>query len=416
MPMKFSGQSTISNSSGSDAAAVFGAHHDFRLAHHQLVAFAAHRLDQDRELQFAAAQNAKRVGGSGVFHAQGHVGQQFFFEARAQVARSYVLPFAAGEGRRIDGEHHRERRFVNHERLERRGIREVGDALADLNSLDARDRDDVSGADLFGFVAFEAAKRKKLRNLGGLNRSVELRDSHFGAALESSLKNARDGEAPQKIAVVEIGDLNLQHGLGIARRRRNRSDDLLEERLEIRRVVADLQVRDSGFRVGVDHGKIELIFGGVEVNEEIVDLIEHCGRTRVGPVDLVQHHDRLELRGQRFLQDVARLRQRAFARVHQHEHAIHHAQRALHFAAEVAVAGRVHDVDLGVVVGNRRIFRENRDAALALQIVRVHHARDQFLVLAENPALAQHGVHERRLPMVHVGDDGDIANRRRHEF
>ena len=53
-----------------DAAAVFGAHHDFRLADHQLVAFAAHRLDQDRELQFAAAEHAKRIGGPGVFHAQ----------------------------------------------------------------------------------------------------------------------------------------------------------------------------------------------------------------------------------------------------------------------------------------------------------------------------------------------------------
>src|SRR6202030_1646717 len=31
-------------------AAVFSAHHDFRFANHQLVAFAAHRLDQDRKL------------------------------------------------------------------------------------------------------------------------------------------------------------------------------------------------------------------------------------------------------------------------------------------------------------------------------------------------------------------------------
>ena len=54
---------------------VFRAHHDFRLAHHQLVTFAPHRLDQNRQLQFAAAQHAKCVGGSGVFHAQRHIGQ-----------------------------------------------------------------------------------------------------------------------------------------------------------------------------------------------------------------------------------------------------------------------------------------------------------------------------------------------------
>ena len=38
-----------------DASAVFGAHHDFGFAYHHLITFAAHRLDQDRELQFAAA-------------------------------------------------------------------------------------------------------------------------------------------------------------------------------------------------------------------------------------------------------------------------------------------------------------------------------------------------------------------------
>ena len=354
MPMKFSGQSTISNSSGSSAAAVFGAHDDFRLADHHLVAFAPHRLDQNRELQFAAAEHAKRVGGAHVFHAQRNVGEQFLFESRAQVARRDVLPFAAREWRSVDGENHRQRRLVDHERFERRGIREIGDAFADLNAFDAGNRDDIACRNFLGFVAFEAAKREKLRDFRGLNRSVQFRDAHFGAALQRSLKNARDGDAPEKIAVIEVGDLNLQHGRGIARRRRNRSDDLFEERLEIRRIVADFAVRDAEFRVRVDHRKIELVFGGVEIDEEVVDFVEHSGGARVGPVNFVQHHDRRQLRGQRLLQDVARLRQRTFARVHQNEHAIHHAQRALDFAAEIAVAGRVHDIDFRVVIGDAR--------------------------------------------------------------
>ena len=180
--------------------------------------------------------------------------------------------------------------------------------------------------------------------------------------------------APEKIAVIEIGDLNLQHAGGIARRRRNGRDDLLEERLKSGRVVADFAVSHAGFRIGVDHRKIELVFGGVEVDKEIVDFVEHGRGARIRPVDFIQHHDRRKLRGQRLLQHVARLRQRPFARVHQHQHAIHHAQRALHFAAEIAVAGRVHDVDFRVVIGDRRVFRQNGDAALAFEVVRVHHA------------------------------------------
>ena len=143
---------------------------------------------------------------------------------------------------------------------------------------------------------------------------------------------------------------------------------------KVRRIVADFAVRHAGFRIRVDHRKIELIFRRIEINEKIVNLIEHGCRTRIGPVNFIEHHDRRQLCGERFLQNVARLRQRPFARIHQHQHAIHHAQRALHFAAEIAVARRVHDIDFRVVIRDRRILRENRDSALALQFVRVHHA------------------------------------------
>src|SRR5689334_18464305 len=44
---------------GFETATVFRAHHDLRLADHQLVAFAAHRFNQNGELQLAATENAK---------------------------------------------------------------------------------------------------------------------------------------------------------------------------------------------------------------------------------------------------------------------------------------------------------------------------------------------------------------------
>ena len=161
--------------------------------------------------------------------------------------------------------------------------------------------------------------------------------------------------------------------------------------------------------VGVEHGKIQLVFRRVQINEQVVHLVQHFLRARVGTVNLVDHQDRRQLGFQRLAQHVARLRQRAFAGVHQQHHAVHHLQRALHFAAEIAVAGRVHDVDLDVVVENGRVLGQNGDAALALQFVGVHHALDVGLVGAEGAALVQHGVHQRGLAVVHVRDDGDVA-------
>ena len=52
------------------------------------------------------------------------------------------------------------------------------------------------------------------------------------------------------------------------------------------------------------------------------------------------------------------------------------------------MAGRVDDIDLDVVVEHCRVLSQNRDAALALQFVGVHHPLDQRLIGAERAALA----------------------------
>jgi hypothetical protein len=57
------------------------------------------------------------------------------------------------------------------------------------------------------------------------------------------------------------------------------------------------------------------------------------------------------------------------------------------------MAGRIHNVDLDVVIQDGGVLGENGDAAFALQIVGVHDAINQVLIGAERAALAQHGVH-----------------------
>ena len=82
---------------------------------------------------------------------------------------------------------------------------------------------------------------------------------------------------------------------------------------------------------------------------------------------------------------------------------------ALDLAAEVGVAGRVDDVDLDALVDDRGVLGHDGDAALALQVVGVHHALGDLLVVAEDVALAEHAVDQGRLAVVDVGDDRDVA-------
>ena len=69
----------------------------------------------------------------------------------------------------------------------------------------------------------------------------------------------------------------------------------------------------------------------------------------VRPVDLVDDDDRLQADLQRLAEHELGLRHRAFGGIDQHDGAVHHVEDALDLAAEIGVAGRVDDVDAGVL-------------------------------------------------------------------
>jgi hypothetical protein len=61
-------------------------------------------------------------------------------------------------------------------------------------------------------------------------------------------------------------------------------------------------------------------------------------------------------------------------------------------------------------VADGGVLREDGDPALLLQIVRVHDPFVEVLVGADGAGLLEESVDERGLPMVDVGDDGNVAD------
>ena len=288
-------------------------------------------------------------------------------------------------------------------------ILDVGDGLADVDAGYSGNRDDVAQLGGDDVRPLQSGEREQLGDLDLLHRAVALGDGNIFAGAQRTVEDARNRQPTEIVAVVEIGDQHLQRTVGIAGRQGNGIDDGVEQRAQILAGLIQVGRGRAQPGIGVKHRKIELIFGCVQVDEQVVDLVQHFLRTRVGTVNLVDHQDRRQLGFQRLAQHVARLRQRAFAGVNQQHHTVHHLERTLHFAAEVAVAGRVHNVDLDVVVEDGRVLGQDGDAALALQLVGVHHALDVGLVGAEGAALVQHGVNQGGLSVVHVRDNGDVA-------
>ena len=113
---------------------------------------------------------------------------------------------------------------------------------------------------------------------------------------------------------------------------------------------------------------------------------------------------------ERLAEHESRLRHGSVEGIDHEQHAVHHAQNALDLAAEIGMAGGVHDVDLGVLPADGRVLREDRNAPLALERIGVHHPFGDDLIFPERAGLPKHLVDEGSLPVIDVCDDGDITN------
>src|SRR5208282_2856172 len=383
---------------------------DLRFADHQFVTFAAHHLDQDGKLQLAAAQNLERVGAPRLFHAQRDVGEQLFFQALTQVARGDVGAFASAKRRRVDGEEHGNRRLVDDDGGEGRGILGVGNGFANGDAFDSGDGNDVAQRSFRDVGALEAGEAEELGDFCFVKGAVALGDGNIFARLHGSIKNASDGEAAEIVAVVEIRDQDLKRAVGVSLRSRDGVNDGFKQQTQ---VLARRSLMNGGgacLGIGIEDGEVELLFLGVEIDKEVVNFVENFLRAGVGTVDLVDDENRLQVRLERLAEHVASLRQRAFAGIYQQHDSVDHLEGAFDFAAKIGVAGRVHDIDFYAGIKHSRILGKNSDAALAFQIVRVHDALGHGLVVAEGATLSKHGVNQRGFAVVHVGNDGDVAD------
>ncbi len=193
------------------------------------------------------------------------------------------------------------------------------------------------------------------------------------------------------------------------RRRGDVLYDRVEQGREIDRRDLHVHCRHTFARGRVHNRRVELGLVRLELDQQVEHFVVDAHRVRAGSVDLVDHDDRRAVERQSLPEDEARLGHGPIERIDDEQHAIHHAEDALHLAAEVGVARGVDDVDLRPFPPDRGVLREDSDAALALERVGIHDALHHDLVLAECSCLPEHFVHEGSLAVIDVRDDRDVT-------
>ena len=393
-----------------DRAVLLLLEHHARARNAQLETLAAHGLDENAKLQFAATGNDIGVGIRRRLDLERDIALGLAEQAVSDDAAGDLVALGAGQRRIVDREGHRQGRGVDRLGLQGLGHIQRAERVGDVELLKARDGDDVACFRLVDRLALDAAEGENLGDatlLDHLARAVEHLDRAVG------LDRAGEDAA---------GDDAAEVGIGLEQRAKQSEGAFLDLGLghvaqhEIEQRRHALIHRALG-RVGhpagaagtVEDGEIKLLVGGVEGGEQVEHLVHDLGDARVRTVDLVDADDGLEADFQGLADDELGLRHGALGRVDEHDGAVDHGQDALDLAAEIGVAGGVDDVDAHVLPVDGRGLGHDRDAALFFQIVGVHHALGDALIVAEGAGLAQQLVDEGGLAVIDVSDDGDIA-------
>ncbi len=320
-------------------------------------------------MQLTASGHLKRIGRIGFAHAHTDVCLHLLEQAITQIARGDVLAVLPGKGAVIHHEQHGNSRLVDMHKRQRLDAQRIAGGFSDVKVGEAGDGDQIAHRGGIVLDAMQALILKQLGDARVLGATVGVAQSHCLTVVHRTPFHTANTDTADVFVVIDVGKQNLQRCFRIALRRRNVLQNRLKQRLHRplarRRIGGSVSVTPGS----VNDRKIQLILIGTQLDEQIQQFIDHLGRAGTVAVNLIDDHHRALAEPQCLFQHETGLRHTALEGVYQQENAIHHHQDTFHLAAKIGVAGRVHDVDLGVAVHYRRIFGQDGDAALTLQIV-----------------------------------------------
>ena len=385
---------------------------DLRLTDLQLVSFATHGLNQYRQMQHTATEYRPGRVIHTRFYAQSQVLLQLFHQPVMDMTTCHILTVLAEERTIVNREHHRHRRFVNSNRSQRFRILYITYCVANLEAFYSDKCADIATRNSIGLHMTHTFKRVQFFYLRTHFRSVFLCQTNGLPVAQCSTMHTTDGYSSYIRIIVQRRNQHLRRSFQHFRLR-DIFNDCIHQRRQIRRRLAIIGTHPTILGRTEDSLEVQLIVVSIQVHHQIKHGFLYLVRTTIELIHFVNHHNRLQVQLQRFLQHKTRLRHRTFERINQQQHAVSHVQYTLYFTTKIRVTRSVNDVNLVTLVVNRYVLCKNSNAAFTFQVVVIQYqllVRNTFLPRFLNHfRCVQHLVHQRCLSVVHMSNNCYIS-------
>ena len=289
---------------------------------------------------------------------------------------------------------------------------QVTEGISDMNvgdSGNSHNRADI------GFLHFHFVQSVKFIQFTDLylflfRRIVMVHQHHFLVHGNFTVVHFSNTDASHIFVIINGADQHLSTGVRITFRSGNVFQDGFKKRFHAFRCIIQIQHRMPGFGRGIQERTVQLFIGSIQIHQKFQHLIHHLGGTCLRAVDFVQTYNHMKIKFQRFFQHESGLGHSTFKSIYHQNHAVHHFQHPFHLAAEIGMPRGINDVDFCSFIIYCRIFGQDSNATLPLDVVGVHYPLLNFLVFPEYAALAQQLIHQGGFAVVYVGDDRHISD------
>ena len=161
--------------------------------------------------------------------------------------------------------------------IETTGVVGVGDGLAHGDVPEPGDGDDLARPGVLQVGAGQPDGPGDLGHLGQGQGAVAPGHPDPVAA-DLALPQPADGQAADVQVGVQVGDQELERVAGLIGRWRGGGHDRLQQGAEVAGQLVGPVAGPPGAGVGVQDGEADLVLVGVQVEEQLLDLVDDLGR------------------------------------------------------------------------------------------------------------------------------------------
>jgi len=240
-------------------------------------------------LQLTARAHLVGITILGRFDPNADVVKQLPVQAFLEVAGRQKPTLPASQRGGVNRKDHRHGWLFHRDNRQRTRSGRIPEGVADKKLSHPGHRRDIPRLDQVPFHPFQAVIGIDDAERSFARLAIGLEERYLLTASECPVDDLADADAAHVVAVVQVGDQKLERCFGIIGRGGDSGEDGFKQGNQIPPLRLWAGQGDTRFGVGVKHRKIELLVGGIKIDEKIVNLVEDFLDASVRPVDLIDH-------------------------------------------------------------------------------------------------------------------------------